>query len=84
MIDVIKMQKAEIWRTLVLAATLPCDRLRVWEFLTRHLTSIEVLATIIDDEGESKYREKQSCPNFPVAKKMQTFDAFAAAAERNH
>ena len=84
MIDVIEVQKAEIWRTFVFAATLPCYRLRVWEFFTRHLTSIEVIATIINDEGESRCREKQSCPNFPVAKRMQTFDAFAAAAKGNH
>ena len=80
MIDVIKVQKAEIWRTFVFATTLPCDRLRVWEFFTRHLTSMEVVATIIDEEEESKFREKQSCPDFSVAKRIQTFDAFAAAA----
>ena len=31
-VDVIEMQKPEIWETFVLAVTLPSDRLRVWKF----------------------------------------------------
>ncbi len=49
-IDVIEMQKAEIWGTFVLEVPLPSDRLGVWEVLTRHLTLMNATALIIDDD----------------------------------
>lgn len=69
MVDVIVVQKAEIWRTFVSAAALPSDKLRVWEFLTGH--------SHIDDGKSRKCREKQLQK---WQKEMHIFDAFAAAA----
>lgn len=64
----------------VLAVTLPSNKLRAWDFFTRHLTLMDAIALIIDNE--LKRCEKKSNHEMKVAKAMQTFDAFAAAAEK--
>lgn len=69
MVDVIVVQKAEIWGTFVSSAALPSDKLRVWEFLTGHFH--------IDDGKSRKCKEKQL---LKWQKEMHAFDAFAADA----
>lgn len=50
MVDVVEVKKAEIWGTFVLAVTLPSNKLRAWDFFTRHLTLMDVTALVIDNE----------------------------------
>ena len=45
-VDVIVVEKAEIWGIFVSAATLPSDEFRVWEFLTRHFYIDAIALTI--------------------------------------